>query len=44
MKEFFQLIIDIKKNIQIHFSEMEFYNQSVSSEDMIFANSGWTSP
>jgi len=28
----------IKKNIQIHFSELEFYNQSISSEDMIFAN------
>jgi len=29
---------NIKKNIQIHFSEMEFYNQSASSEDVIFAN------
>jgi peptide/nickel transport system permease protein len=28
----------IKKNIQIHFSELEFYNQSISSEDMIFTN------
>jgi len=28
----------IKKNIQIHFSEMGFYNQNTSSEDMIFAN------
>jgi len=28
----------IKKNIQIHFSEMEFYNQNISSEDMIFAD------
>lgn len=28
----------IKKNIQIHFSEMEFYNQNISSENMIFAN------
>jgi len=31
---------NIKKNIQIHFSEMEFYNQSMSSEDMIFTNMG----
>jgi len=28
----------IKKNIQIHFSEMDFYNQNTASEDMIFAN------
>ena len=28
----------IKKNIQIRFSEMEFYNQNISSEDMIFAD------
>jgi len=28
----------IKKNIQIHFSELEFYNQGISSEDMIFTN------
>ena len=28
----------IKKNIQIHFSEMKFYNQNISSENMIFAN------
>ena len=28
----------IKKNIQIHFSEMEFYNQNTASEDMIFAD------
>ena len=28
----------IKKNIKIHFSEMEFYNQNISSEDMIFAD------
>jgi len=28
----------IKKNIQIHFSEMGFYNQNTASEDMIFAN------
>ena len=29
---------NIKKNIQIHFSEMEFYNQNTTSENMIFAN------
>jgi len=29
---------NIKKNIQIYFSEMGLYNQSMSSEDMIFAN------
>ncbi|MBC8483055.1 MAG: ABC transporter permease [Thaumarchaeota archaeon] len=28
----------IKKNIQIHFSEMDFYNQNTASEDMIFAD------
>ena len=28
----------IKKNIQIYFSEMEFYNQNTASEDMIFAD------
>jgi len=28
----------IKKNIQIHFSEMGFYNQNTASEDMIFAD------
>jgi len=28
----------IKKNIQIHFSEMEIYNQNTASEDMIFAD------
>ena len=28
----------IKKNIQIHFSEIESYNQNTSSEDIIFAN------
>jgi len=28
----------IKKNIQIHFSEMAFYNQNTASEDMIFAD------
>jgi len=28
----------IKKKIQIHFSEMEFYNQNISNEDMIFAD------
>ena len=28
----------IKKNIQIHFSEMEFYNQNIASENIIFAN------
>ena len=29
---------NIKKNIQIYFSEMGLYNNSMSSEDMIFAN------
>ena len=29
---------NLKKNIQIYFSEMEFNNQNISSEDMIFAN------
>jgi len=29
---------NIKKNIQIHFSEMGFYNQNTTSENMIFAN------
>jgi len=29
---------NIKKNIQIHFSELEFYNQNTTSEDMIFAD------
>ena len=29
---------NIKKNVQIYFSEMGLYNQSMSSEDMIFAN------
>ena len=29
---------NIKKNIQIHFTEMEFYNNNLSSEDMIFGN------
>ncbi len=28
----------IKKNIQIHFSEVDFYNQNTASEDMIFAD------
>jgi len=28
----------IKKNTHLYFSEMEFYNQNTSSEDMIFAN------
>jgi len=29
---------NIKKNIQIHFSEMDFYNQNTASEDMIFTD------
>jgi peptide/nickel transport system permease protein len=29
---------NIKKNVQIYFSEMGLYNQNLSSEDMIFAN------
>jgi len=29
---------NIKKNIQIHFSELEFYNQNTTSEDMIFTD------
>jgi peptide/nickel transport system permease protein len=29
---------NIKKNVQIYFSEIGLYNQSASSEDMIFAN------
>ena len=29
---------NIKKNIQIHFSEMGFYNQNTTSENMIFGN------
>ena len=29
---------DIKKNTQIYFSEIESYNQNISSENMIFAN------
>ena len=28
----------IKKNIQIHFFELEFYNQNTTSEDMIFTD------
>jgi len=28
----------IKKNIQIHFSDVDFYNQNTASEDMIFAD------
>jgi len=28
----------IKKNIKIHFSELEFYNQNTTSEDMIFTD------
>ena len=29
----------INKNIQIHFSEMDFYNKNTASEDLIFADS-----
>ena len=37
-EQIFSADSSIKKNIQIHFSEIELYNQSISSEDMIFAD------
>jgi len=37
-EQIFSTDSSIKKNIQIYFSEMEFYNQNKTSEDMIFAN------